>query len=413
MGRFRKDCRGNVAVLFGLSLPAFMIAASMATDFAVWNHQKAELQAAADAAALSAARELQLANISDARVKQVAIAVTGANLAPDKGQPKRSYTIDVVRDRKNSTVAVTLREPRSFSLLKKIFEVAPLNVAAKAQFVGATKICVILLDELPLVGLLLDNVSRLTAKDCGVYSNSTGLGGITAALLATMKAGLICSAGGYIGLLANVTPRVLVDCPKTKDPLASRPEPAVGACDYNNKSVSGGNIALSPGTYCGGLSVSGSAKVKLAPGIYTIKNGSLSVQGTASFEGDYVGFHLVGDASVISFGTSTKISLSAPKEGTMAGLLFYESQAAPLLRLHLIMSNNARRLLGTFYLPNGTLVVDANRPIADQSEYTAIVAHRMVLRHGPELVLNSDYLGTDVPVPEGIGPISGRTVLKN
>src|SRR3990170_994452 len=104
MGRFRKDCRGNVAILFGLSLPAFMIAASMATDFAVWNHQKAELQSAADAAALSAARELQLANISDSRVKEVATAVADANLASEAGDPKRPYTINVLRDKKASTV---------------------------------------------------------------------------------------------------------------------------------------------------------------------------------------------------------------------------------------------------------------------------------------------------------------------
>ncbi|CAN5543423.1 pilus assembly protein TadG-related protein [soil metagenome] len=384
----------------------------MATDVAVWNSQQAQLQSAADAAALSAAHELQLANVSDARIKEVAAAVTAINLKSEDGTA-RPYTIGVARNRKTSTVAVTLTEPRSFSLMRMAFDVGPMTVSANAQFIGATKICVILLDELPLVGLLLDNAAKLTARDCGVYANSTGLGGITAALLATMKAGLICSAGGYIGLLASVTPRVLVDCPKTKDPLESRPEPSIGACDYDNKTIAGGNVTLSPGTYCRGLSISGSATVTLESGIYTIKDGPLSVQGTASFRGEYAGFHLVGDASVISFGTLTTISLSAPKDGIMAGLLFYESQASPLLRLHLIMSNNARRLLGTFYLPKGTLVIDASQPVADESEYTAIVAHRMILRHGPELVLNSDYAGTDVPVPEGVGPISGRTVLKN
>ena len=70
----------------------------------------------------------------------------------------------------------------------------------------------------------------------------------------------------------------------------------------------------------------------------------------------------------------------------------------------MITSNKARKLLGTIYLPNGNLIVDANNKVADASAYTAIVVRRLRLSKGPNLVLNTDYDRTLVPVPSGVGP---------
>ena len=61
-----------------------------------------------------------------------------------------------------------------------------------------------------------------------------------------------------------------------------------------------------------------------------------------------------------------------------------------------------RTLLGTIYLPKAELHVEAERAIADQSAYTAIVADTMRLYGGPHLILNTRYNDTPVPVPGGI-----------
>ena len=55
----------------------------------------------------------------------------------------------------------------------------------------------------------------------------------------------------------------------------------------------------------------------------------------------------------------------------MAGLLFFgsRSQTKPVYK---IFSDHARQLLGTIYLPQGEISIDANQPIADQSACTAI-----------------------------------------
>jgi hypothetical protein len=168
-------------------------------------------------------------------------------------------------------------------------------------------------------------------------------------------------------------------------------------------------MTLDPGVYCGGLQIFGKSEVTLNPGVYIIHKGILSVNDTSSLTGEYVGFYLSGMASMFFFNSDTTIDLSAPKDGPLAGLLFFEDRNVTPLRVHRIGSNNARRLIGTIYLSQGTLLVDANAPVADNSAYTALVVRSLQLQAGPKMVLRSDYDATDVPLPSGLK--AGQIVL--
>jgi hypothetical protein len=150
----------------------------------------------------------------------------------------------------------------------------------------------------------------------------------------------------------------------------------------------------------------GSAQVTLSQGIYIIKDGPLIVSSGSSLTGDYVGFYLTGKTAQLHFTPDTTVSLSAPKTGQMAGLLFFRDRDAQTDDVLSISSNNARRLVGTMYLPRSTLRIDAQRPIADMSAYTVIVVRRLQLFSGPNLGLNTSYGASDVPVPKGIGPLA-------
>ena len=81
------------------------------------------------------------------------------------------------------------------------------------------------------------------------------------------------------------------------------------------------------------------------------------------------------------------------------------------MRIYRIISNNARLMLGTIYLPTGRLVIDATQPVADQSAYTVVVAQQVNLYEGPNLYLNANYDATSVPVPKGVGPLSGKILI--
>ncbi len=52
------------------------------------------------------------------------------------------------------------------------------------------------------------------------------------------------------------------------------------------------------------------------------------------------------------------------------------------MRIYRIISNNARTMLGTIYLPSGRVVIDADKPVADQSAYTVLVAARSISTRG-------------------------------
>ena len=208
-----------------------------------------------------------------------------------------------------------------------------------------------------------------------------------------------------------MTPEPITDCPVFDDPLASRATPAFGGCTASNRTISSQTITLQPGVYCGGIAISGSSVVTFAPGEFVIKDGPLLVSGDASISGEHVGFFLTGSNARFNFGTQTTISLKAPTGGAMSGLLFHESRDQTTSLTHEINSDNARMLLGTIYLPRGELQIDAKKPIADQSAYTAIVVRKLRLYSGPHLVLNTNYGDTTVPVPEGIKGIGQPVAL--
>jgi hypothetical protein len=251
-----------------------------------------------------------------------------------------------------------------------------------------------------------------------------------------LEAGLICATGGAGKPNSKVhyTPTPLTGCPPVKDPLAARQFPTASSCDYTKKVVDGLTVTLSPGVYCG-LKLTNAAQVTLSPGTYVIKDDKFEVDQNAVLQGTGVTIALQGKGSTLKFEAASTISLTAPKDGPLAGLLIFDdptgasallSPPPPALPLdslglspvpppreHEIKSDNARTLLGTIYMPQGRLVVDANKPIADKSAYTVIVVRALHLYDGPRLILNSDYSASDVPVPNGVGPYGGTVALTN
>ena len=77
---FRKDERGGVAIFFGFALPVLFVGAGAAVEYASLTARRAQLQKAADTAALAAAQELKIATADDARIRSVAQSVALSSL---------------------------------------------------------------------------------------------------------------------------------------------------------------------------------------------------------------------------------------------------------------------------------------------------------------------------------------------
>lgn len=396
---FLRSTAGGVAVSFAMASPVLLAASGLAIDYASLEMKKAELQAVADVSALGGAKELAVAGTSDDAIR----AVIASYVAMEFAEAGASVTSTTDIDRKEGTIRTEVEErwtPAFAQFLNA--DITPIRAHATALIVGSTNVCVLALDGSSTKAIHLDKKAKMRANGCGVYSNSNHSQGIRLDMDSSISAALICSAGGYKAKTSAVEPIPTTDCPLIPDPLAARGTPAIGSCDQTGLTLATGKHTLSPGTYCGGIKIKGTAAVKFLPGTYIISDGKFTVADTAKITGEHVGFYLSGDASTIDFTDDASINLSGEVKGELAGLLFFEDRAASLNRKHHIQSTQVDELTGTIYLSRGTLLVDPNSPVAENSAYTAIIANRLELTEGPELTLNSDYGSTDVPVPAGI-----------
>lgn len=394
--RFLRMSAGNVAVSASLALPVLMGAVGLASDYSQFVSKRSELQSAADSAALAAAKEFTLASASDSTIAAAAESFAAATT-------QNSITTSVSIDSKNESVTVQVREEWTPFFAHFLgADITPVVVHATATLAGRANTCVLALAEDEEKSIDLTKNAKLKANGCGVYANSADDESIKVKNGATINADLTCTVGGIDQAGGTITPAALTDCPVMEDPLSSRAAPAVTSCDHIDMAVGSGAVTLSPGTYCGGLALSGNATVTLTEGTYVMKNGPLVIAGNAIVVGDYVGFYLVGDDSVININGNASVSLKGPKTDEMAGVLFFEDRAAPKERIHRISASNAHTLTGTICLSRGELHIDPKSKVAQNSAYTAIISHALRLSDGPELILNSDYGATDVPVPDGI-----------
>lgn len=424
--RFLQNAQGNVLVATAVLAPVLMGAAAYTTDYIIMFHQKSALQEAADAAAIASVKELSFVGTDETIISQVASSYVESSFDQTSTLNNKNTSLDIVAtpSKRDGQVQVDISYTWT-PFLAHLFDyrVTPIKVSATGTLAGNSLTCVVGLmqpERLAKSSIHMDDRSVLEAKDCAVFSNSVSRYGLRADKNSSMNAGSICSAGGFLtrGWRPDkqFSPKPITDCPKIEDPLADRPAPNVTACKYNAMVVNTDTI-LEPGVYCDGLTISGNSKVVFNPGIYVIKNGPFTVMDTASIEGEKVSFFLTGKGSLFNFQRDTTISLSAAEMGTTAGILFFEDRMVPhsfdfnpfmlkfmpeKVRVHTISSNNAKKLLGTLYLPKSILLVDADAPVANESAYTAIITGRLWLREGPTLVLNADYTKTSVPVPDGL-----------
>jgi Flp pilus assembly protein TadG len=416
-----RDRAGNSAVAFALTAPVLFGLGGLAIDYAGAVSVRAKMQAVADAAAIQAAREFQMAQSSAQKIATIArnyvtSQLTGVGVTTEVDAPALKVRVKLEKD-----VELTLAKV----LLNSVMHV---SVTATAKMTSGLPLCLLALEPRWRGAVTLQTNARMTAPACIVQSNSTNPQGLVSMDDALLQAGFICSSGGRIRTKnTNYTPEPITDCPVMADPLAARQGPTDFACSTINKVVDGTVTSLQPGVYCGGLKVTNAAEVTLYPGIYVFKDGPLVVDGGATLKGTGVAIYMKGPGANLTFDVASTISLAAPTSGPLTGILIYDDptgaaapdkrnkrpkeNAAP--REHLILSDNARTLLGTIYMPKGRLIVDATKPVADRSAYTVMVVQQLDLYDGPNLHLNTDYQNSDVPVPQGVGPYGGKVLLTN
>lgn len=113
--------------------------------------------------------------------------------------------------------------------------------------------------------------------------------------------------------------------------------------------------------------------------------------------------------SKFEFRDQSRVNLDGRRTGAYAGMVLAALRGNT--QDFLISSDHVDRLLGVIYIPDAKLIVDGRSEVARDSAWTVVVAKSMQLQGTPSLVINANYSGSSVPVPEGVGPRDGGSQL--
>ncbi len=440
-GRLRNQ-DGAALLYVALVLPVLFGFMALAIDLGAAYHHKRRMQTAADAAALSGAFEKfrnNSAQIVPSALAEAArngftdanggVAITVSN-PPSKGpfsQPSERVT-------PSKFVEVTINDAYR-TVFATILGRNTVSVAARAVAGGGanSQNCIYALN--PSVPEAFHVHDSFLDIECGVIVNSSDPRALYVESHANVMAPV--SVGGSYDIEGGsvVTPDPATGAIPVPDPLASLdPPPAGGGCDYTNYRLKGGQTdVISPGVYCGGIHVESASTLTVNPGVYILRGaqgrGSLAVESNSTITGSGVTFYLTFENPNWPYMGlwlhDSFVQLSAPTDGPMAGMLFFQDRNAPNgiavggdndgtvpVTENFIESNEDKThpllLEGTLYFPTQHLRIHATPALVGAlPSYTTMIADTYYIESKSNVTVQGDYSG----LPGG-SPIKRVTLVE-
>jgi hypothetical protein len=333
-------------------MPLVMAGAAFGVETTYWYYRDMQLQAAADAAAYAGALEKRAGGKYDVVFTAAKKVATSNGFTESKGTAELNIPPLTGTHITSKSVEILLSEttPRFFS---SFFVTTPVTVRARAvaTFEDAGSACVLALHTSLSKAALFSGSSISKFKSCSVMANSLANDAVTVQGSGALETSCIYSVGG-VSLTNHVT---LDDCKTAQigvspvgDPYGAveAPETPPGPC----KSTAG--ATLSAGSYCSGMSLSGTQK--LNPGVYVVSGGDFKINANANISGDGVMIYLTGGARVSINGTAT-VKLSAATSGTYSGILFFGDRTDTAANKNSFNGTADSRLTGAIYFASQTV----------------------------------------------------------
>lgn len=408
--RFGKCRSGNTAMLFALSAIPLFGAAGVALDYGHAHLAKSELQAAADAAVVSAAK----ADTDPSSRVGIAKSVFASNVA---GRAFISSAVPSVTSNGDAIALTTSANiPTSFTRVfgyTKIGINATSSAAAGKNYGAGGPACVLALSETDDGAFYVNGTTSFEAINCSVYSNSNAAESLRAVGDPTVTAKSFCTVGGY-DINGNFLPLPTEGCSAVPDPFAHLPAPASEACDGTEKAtvVKKGEHTLSPGTYCGGLEMMAQANATLEPGIYVVKDGPLIFRSGSATVAHGVFFYVTGTKAGVSVNGGADLDHIAPASGIYKGMAMMQDAAANPYTISEIQGGGAVKLSGALYFPTQTLQIGGNGDLGQNTDAWAIVAHKVQLKGNGAVRIEASFEAKGLP-QMAITPVTSGPRLMN
>lgn len=322
--RLVPDQRGNVAIIFALCLPVLVGGLGLGVETSYWYYRDLKLQAAADAAAYAGALEKNLGSTNSTITDAATVSAVSNSFDAAKGTivvntpPKSGPNTTKV------AVEVILNQPLD-RFFTSVFGQTPVLARARAValITQSAKACILALSRTDSKAALFSGSADVKLTGCVVMSNSNASDAVQMQGSTKLTVDCLVSVGGInLGSTQSLKAScgsLIKDALPASDPYANLPVPTRSTPCQNTKLTT-----LQPGTYCNGLSLSGT--VTLAPGVYVIEVGDFRVNANALVTGDGVTIYLSGGTRVSINGNAT-VKLSAPKSGIYSGVLFFGDRA--------------------------------------------------------------------------------------
>lgn len=387
--------RGNLTIMTGLLVLPSAIAVVMAVEMVALTNERALMQSAADAAALAGARDLMVSGSSQRNAKNFAERFAMTQVGNYTQRARVAFSARVEREGVFAVDGFAVR-PSFFGNLvpKGGFKI---RVRAVAENMVRQPLCILgqneAIGENAISG---DGTSGLVAKGCVVHAN----GDIVLKDRANVTAGTVRTSGSSQGGTISPTPNV--GALKIPDPFLDRaisPPKACSSVPHGGTDVwTKGTLTLSPGMHRTQFVMRGTSTMKLLPGEHYFCLPSIFSE-NSRLEGQNAVMMLIEGELTVRAPAST--SLKGRETGPWAGFVIVASRTNASSVSFL--SPNVDELLGTIYLPNSHLLVNSPGTVAEASQWSVIVAYRLIVNNAAQLVINSDYEGSPVPVPTGVG----------
>ena len=360
LSRCWRSSHGNVAIISALAMPCLVGFCGMGADVGYWYYRQRVLQGAADITAFNGALALSTGASassitygasSDASSNgwQSANGTITVNTPPQSGNHENANSVEVI---------LTENEPRYFSNLFSNSTVK-VSVRAVANYKVPGPACMLALDKSAKNALQFWGNNSTTLTACNVMSDSLNNQSLSVGGSSTVTVPCAIAVGSvYVNSTLNLTScgSPTSNAEPAPDPYASLPAPPIPGTCTNAPTI--GN--LSPGKYCGGLSIKDTRT--LNPGVYVISGGNFSLDSSANITGTGVMFYLTNGAALKFNGNATfnlSAPTSAPYAGGESGILFFSDRSQSSAN-QTFNGTSSSVLTGALYFPTQALTVNGD-----------------------------------------------------
>lgn len=376
-----------IAVFVAIVAVMLVTLMGLALDTARVKYTAQQLQAAADAAALAAARQVtsddavtqfpvtRAAAVNIAAANEAATAAVAVDSNPSN-DPAGDVVVGVWERYTHvftpgaagaNAVKVSARRTAGSSggqlplLFGAVFGEPLSDVSRSAiAFHGSVNgpAAILVLDPDMEYALELRGNPRLEAPNGRVHVNSSDPCGIHltgAPGVPRLTAGRITVRGGYCIPTGTAQPTPIPNSDWEDDPLEGLPYPSTAAMTDYGSITSSGNY--DPGNYPGGVDFNGGVAF-LNPGVYVFGGDGLNLHGDALIQGNEVMLFLEVGARVVTSGTGSGIDISAPSSGVYEGVAIFAHRDSWLD--FDISGSGVFDVRGTMYMKRGHLEMDGN-----------------------------------------------------